>query len=247
MRRHLFAILPLALALGIIVGISHPASKSDEAIKAATVGIGAESGEGAWCSGVQVKAPSGQAYILSAGHCREIDKDEGYPIVTQNGRHLMRSFVAEDKASDLLLIEGVPGLPSLEISDKLDKQLRGVRAFTRGGRMPLYVTSGDVVAIDQLARFVIFPLHSGPDTEAEDCVKGGSKFSVYGADTLFGKIEVCLFSAPEIVIGAKIVPGSSGGAIVDELGDLAGIASATDGDFGYMVRLSDIRAFIGNY
>lgn len=246
MKNHLFAILPLALALGIACGLSRPGSKSDDAIKAATIGIGQESGEGSWCSGVQVKAPSGQAYILSAAHCREIDSGDGYPIVTQNGRHLMRSFVAEDPASDLLLIEGVPGLPALEISDKMDKELKSVRAFTRGGRMPLYITSGDIIKLDEIAKFVIFPLHSGENTEESDCLKG-SKFMVFSAETMFGNIQVCLFSAPENAISAKIVPGSSGGAIVDERGDLAGIASATDGDFGYMVRLQDIRAFVGNY
>lgn len=46
------------------------------------------------------------------------------------------------------------------------------------------------------------------------------------------------------VTTASIVPGSSGGVLVDPKGDLVGVASITDGYFSYFVRLSDIKTFL---
>ena len=61
------------------------------------------------CSGIQVRAPSGKKYILTAAHCRLIaDADGNYLITLEDHTTLMRRLVAEDSQSDLLLLEGVP-------------------------------------------------------------------------------------------------------------------------------------------
>lgn len=64
-------------------------------------------------------------------------------------------------------------------------------------------------------------------------------------ESIFGTF--CAVRGLETATTAEIVPGSSGGAIVNASGDIIGIASMTDGHFGYIVRLLDIQIFIANY
>src|SRR5579859_3994479 len=59
------------------------------------------------CSGEQVRAPSGQTYILTAAHCRGfMDSTSNFTVVNEDGLSIQRRFIAEDPNSDIMLIEG---------------------------------------------------------------------------------------------------------------------------------------------
>ena len=73
------------------------------------------------------------------------------------------------------------------------------------------------------------------------------KNQAINVDTPFGSVELCMMVLNETAVTASIVPGSSGGMMVNDAGQLIGVASCTDSHFGYFVTLNDIKAFLSGY
>ncbi len=187
------------------------------------------------CSGEQIIAPSGRKYILTAGHCRDLnDGKPSITVKTEDGRTLERAIIAEDPNSDLLLLEGVPGVEGLSIAESYSPQ-QHVRTFTHGGGLPLYKTEG--VLIGQ--KFINIPLY---EINISQC---GQQKNIIGKTEDGG--DLCGLHVKEMVTTALVVPGSSGGIVVDDSGDLIGVVSATTGEFGLIVTIQDIKAFTRNY
>lgn len=210
---------------------------SEASIRSSVVIIRGE--KGGSCSGEQVMAPSGESYILTAAHCLPLADSEGnLNVTTEDGRTLKRRVIAEDPASDLALAEGVPGIRPLEIGDSLERFQR-VRTFTHGRGYPTYKTEGEVIG-NEMVYIVI-----GSAESVEDEIKCVSKPKFRAMQSFFGK--VCVMVIEETAVTAGVVPGSSGGPVVNDNGELVGVVSASDGNFGYLVKLKDIKAFISGY
>lgn len=191
------------------------------------------------CSGEQVRATSGVDYILSAGHCSVLKDEAGnIKVITESGKELSRRVIAEDPNSDLLLIEGLPGLKGLPLAKSVTVS-QHIRTFTHGGGLDTYKTEGELIQ-DQKVKILISPIFSEDDREA--CAKL-PKYRI--AD--LGFVQACALDVMETVSTASIIPGSSGGMVVDDSGELVGVVSASDGKMGYFVRLSDIRTFVNSY
>jgi len=54
-------------------------------------------------------------------------------------------------------------------------------------------------------------------------------------------------STKQLVSTARIIPGSSGGPLLNSANELVGIASATDGEISSFVALSDIQHFLKSF
>jgi S1-C subfamily serine protease len=162
------------------------------------------------CSGVEIIAPSGKKYIMSAAHCEEIS-DDGFTILIQDEHKQMhrRRIVAVNHKKDLLLISSIDSLEGIDIA-KSYIQDEHVRTFTYGNGLDTYKTEGYLIEILDIN------------------VTGGYKFR-------------------EMVSTAKIVPGSSGGMVVNDQGELVGICSAAGDFFSFFVPLRDIQSFIKKY
>lgn len=196
------------------------------------------------CSGEAVQAPSGESYILTAAHCKILaDKDGLIMVITEDGRSLKRRQIAEDPNSDLLLIEGMPGLKGLSISSKKPHRGEHVRTFTHGGDTKTFKTEGELV--DEKSIAIPFAYIGTPAEEA--ACKSMPKNKVLDMPFIFWTVKVCALQVNELVTTASIIGGSSGGMAVDDSGDLIGVASAAGGGFGYLVPLKDIKKFLGNY
>lgn len=196
-------------------------------------------GGGGMCSGEQVRAPSGKDYILSAGHCRVFEKDGSIEIQMEDGRILQRRVIAEDSNSDLLLLEGMPGIEGLKISEGVARS-EHIRTFTHGHNMDTFKTEGYTIQnvhIDVLLSLIT------SEEEIKNC--SGNKFIIQS--DMSGFFHGCFLSVNELVTSASIIPGSSGGVAVNDAGELIGVASSTDGHFGYFVLLSDIHRFLAAY
>lgn len=199
------------------------------------------SGGGGSCSGEQIISPSGHAYILTAGHCKDLRGDKNSITVdTEDGKTLERAIIAEDMKSDLLLLEGVPSLQGLRIADAYEPA-QHVRTFTHGAGLPTYETQGVLVGkAEELVLMGFIGL-------TYDGACKGPKYRIIPVDYMGGQINACVLDVVEMVSTAMVVPGSSGGMVVDDSGHLVGVVSATDGRFAYFVTLDDIKAFISGY
>ena len=193
-------------------------------------------GKGGQCSGEQVESYSGHTYILSAAHCAKLADAAGYyTVFTEDGRKLQRRLIAEDSNSDLLLIEGVPGLQGLKIAES-HWRFEHIRTLTHGAGMDTYKTEGALVQIMTISIAVgIVDASSLPCTDV--------KYRIVQED-LFA---VCVLHIPEAVSTAKVSPGSSGGMVIDDDGALVAVVSASDEHFSYLVPLEAIRAFLIGY
>ena len=194
------------------------------------------------CSGEQIKAKSGITYILTAAHCRVLEENGSITVKAADGRSLQRRVIAIDKHSDLMLIEGIPGLEGLTIA-KQSFARDDIETYTHGSGYPSYKTEGTLIGNIEIE----FPIDIIASEEDEAKCSGSDIFKISEVNTIFGSVKVCMFKAIETATTALIVPGSSGGAVVNKQHELVGVVSAGNDKFGFLVRLQDIQAFLANY
>lgn len=206
---------------------------SEAKLMSKVVRLTSASGRGS-CSGEQVKAPSGENYILTAAHCLSLaSPDKTIRVMTEDGRDLPRRVIAEDEASDLALIEGLPNMEGIQVA-KINYRNQPVRTFTHGAGLATYKTEGVLIEERDIMVFIGF-------LEPEKC--SGSKYKII--DTFLG--GACVMDVREMATTALTVPGSSGGMVVNDSGELVGVVSAGGGGMGWLVTLDHIRSFLGNY
>lgn len=194
-------------------------------------------GNGHVCSGEQVQAPSGESYILTAGHCSALaDKDGIITAIDDNKDYHKVRVVAEDPKSDLLLLDGISGLEGIKVAKRREMN-QHVRTFTHGANRDTYETDGVLLWDEHVM------INTGKELASEEDVKACVSQPKFGlAMSLFGMI--CVLSVTETVTSAYITGGSSGGAVISDSGELVGVVSAGDGKIGLLVTLSDIHDFL---
>lgn len=233
------------LVIGVVLSIlsismvSAALKPSESALRERVVKL---MGDHAMCSGEQVRAPSGEDYILTAAHCRVLAKDGVIDVMTAEGYHIKRRVIAEDPNSDLLLLEGVPGLSGISVARKV-RMHEHVRTFTHGGNMDTFKTEGELVFVQHIDA----PLSLIQDSESEAACVSMPKNKEVTIDTPFGQFSICVLSVDEVITTARIIPGSSGGMAVNDSGQLVGVASVGNSTIGGLVKLSDIQNFLGGY
>lgn len=225
-------IMCLAAILSITVGGRMAYIASDSHLRDMVVKL--QSGKGS-CSGVKVVAPSGEAFILTAGHCKALLDDEGdVTAVQENGRKDTVHIVEISKDSDLMLLSS-PDKDGVVLAKSVDKHQRA-HSMTHGRGFPSYRTDGE------LLEQITIEVRAFDIVTAEDAARclSDSRNSIV-PDFLS---EVCIAKESVMATTVGIVPGSSGGPVVNEYGSLVGIVSASDGVFGYLVSLDDVKLFL---
>ncbi len=226
--------------LSMISSACSPQGPSEQFLRAQAVKLVSEHGS---CSGEQVKAPSGKTYILTAGHCRVLEKDGKITAIDSEGHSLERSIIAEDQNSDLLLLEGLPSRSGLTVGKSV-RMGEEVRTFTHGGGMDTYKTQGELIQVSEvkiLRDFII------SDEDAAKCTTA-PKYKIEEIPFFMGiKVKACIMDLMEYASTAAIIPGSSGGEVVNANGQLIGVASAGGDGFNYFVTLKDIQKFLAGY
>jgi len=216
---------------------------SDTEIKSSVVRLTTENNRGT-CTGEQVKAASGTEYILTAGHCAGLANEQGsIKVITEDGREMMRKIIAEDANSDLLLLEAAPNTRAMEIAANIHSS-EHLRSFTHGQGLDTYKTEGEYVQ-EQEVEIPLFIVTS--DNEGKCNMP---KLKMKDMPIFFGfMVKVCSLVVKTAITTVPIVPGSSGGPIVNDNGDLTGVASASapDSFISILVRLQDIQNFLKNY
>lgn len=188
------------------------------------------------CSGIEITANSGKHYILSAAHCTEISNNGKMEAIRENGSKFNPSIIKVDRVHDLLIMTSEDAT-GIRVGEHIYRH-QHVRTLTHGGGMPTYRTDGEVLD-EQEIKVMAFIIQSQQDeircksVETRKVIPGFFIFPPY-----------CEAKMKEVAVTAKIVPGSSGGPVLNDAGELIGIVSSSGGDFGYMVPLHDVKAFL---
>jgi hypothetical protein len=233
----------LCALLGALCIYSAFCSPSEYWLRQRVVKLTGPGGHGS-CSGEQVKAPSGKNYILTAAHCLSLkDSDGNIKIHKEDKSTFEARVVAEDDASDLALLDGVPNFRGIDVASEVQAHSL-LRTFTHGAGLDTYKTEGELISYSHI--FIPTGL-IGSDAEESKCVSQ-QKNTLETIDILPGiSVKICVLDVWEAATSALVVPGSSGGMVVNDEGSLVGVVSATDGHLGFLVKLSDIRRFLSGY
>jgi S1-C subfamily serine protease len=225
----------LLVAYGISSCSSSQSENTDAAVKHNVVRILGEKG---MCSGEQVLAASGHSYILTASHCRHLGDNGVYKVTDDDKVIHYAHFIAEDHYSDLLLLEGISD-SGLTVASRLANSERQ-NTFTHGHNFDTYKTSG--IALGERLEPVLISTVT-TDEEAEKCAREPK----YTAIETFPGQYACMLTVPMTVSTALVLPGSSGGPVVNSDGELTGVVSAGGSNLSLFVRLEDIKRFLQDY
>lgn len=220
-----FFVIMVAMSIKIGANVS-----TDEYIRDRIVKLHSELG---LCSGVIVKAPSGKDYILSAAHCADLTADGVISAKTEAGKDYMARIIEVDKEHDLMLLT-TEQTHGIKIADKVVLH-QHVRAMGHGAGMPTFKTEGEILE-EKINWILSYPI-LGP-WDINRCEKEGRKVVVQ-YDGMF-----CMFKLNSLMSTARVIPGMSGGPVVDDMGRLVGIASNSDNFFSGLVPLEDIQTFL---
>lgn len=219
-------LISLAIVLSLMAVLDHFYEASDyyvrhRVFKLFNKGIGS-------CTGIQIRADSGTVYMLTAAHCRPILIYNILIAEDEDGKRTPIKFIAEDPRSDLMLLTSADD-KYVDIAKGASKQQK-VHTITHGMGLPSFRTDGELLNIQEI---------QVPIPGVEHCVGPKYKF-----DFLF---SVCVLDVMQYHTTAWIIPGSSGGPLLDESGHLLGIATATTAvHLSSFVTLKDIHAFLQN-
>lgn len=194
-----------------------------------------------YCSGVQVQAPTGKNYILSAAHCSALQEDGTILVRTDDSRFIPRRVLEISPVTDLMLLEGMPDLKGIDVASNVEIG-QHLRSFTHGAALDTYKTEGELIQ-EKMIDILIGLITSKEDEAACNLPKN----KIVTLHTFFGDLQACTLHLNMFVSTTKVVPGSSGGGIFDDKGRLVAIVSGGDDSFGVFVTLSDIQTFLSAY
>ena len=234
----LSVILSLSIMISGCYRIPSPVDKTkmiDEYVKSNVVML--INDKGGSCSAFYVQATSGVTYLMTASHCKPLASAFGiYISVDNQGTIQSHEFVAESPNSDLMILTS----PDLRWGLQIAKGLpMNVHIFSRGGGKPIYKTSGIVKGFQKLR----IMLNDKP------CDNLFPKYATVRVAFFFMEQDICVMSTNAMVVTAKAIPGSSGGAVVDDKGYVVGVVSSTfrGVQLSGIATLHDIRVLLGQH
>lgn len=213
--------------------------KSESYLRSKVVQLKSDEGS---CSGVQVNANSGINYILTAGHCEGLaDKQGRIDVRLDGGKYIKRRIIEVSKYTDLMLLEGIPDLKGLDVAEQY-RIGEHLRSFTHGAGLDTYKTEGELIQVS-----IIDILIHSIKTEEDELMCSQPKHKIVKVQSIFGDLNMCALHIKVFMSTAQVVPGSSGGLIVNDKGQIVGIVSGGDAVFGAFVPQDDIIVFLERY
>lgn len=230
MKRIIFGIMGLTIAIGMVMSYAQKRElrKSSAYIRDRVLLL---LGNNHSCSGVEVKAPSGKVYTLTAAHCKVLIEKAHVRARNEQGKEKDLEFIAIDVQHDIMLLEAFDDR-SINVADGI-KQYEHVHTISHGRGYPSYRDDGEYIGIMDVQ--MMTPISS--DEEMMECTN--PSFILMSFDGY-----ACVLKISIMKTTLHAVPGSSGGPAVNDKGELIGIVSSADPEFTNLAKLSDIKEFL---
>jgi hypothetical protein len=182
------------------------------------------------CTGFQVSGPSGTIYTLTAAHCRILLRGNEILAVNENGTVSILHYIEESPIADLMLLTSLQKT-SIHLADEWSSH-EHAHSMTHGAGMPSYRTDGELLKLDRV-EIAVNSVYT--DEDKKNCERL-PKYEVVD--------DFCVMGAYEVITTVPVVGGSSGGPVVNDNGDLVGVAVAGEEKLSALVTLEDIRYFL---
>lgn len=229
MKRLICSIIGCAL---IVAGIQKIAPKTDKQLYAAVVRLSdGKSG----CTGVQVKTPSGKQVILTARHCMDIAENGGV-AKDEAGKEHKVSPIASALIADLAIMSPIPGVEGLDIAKSVSDN-QHIRIIGSGRALKPYMTEGRTIQ-EHTLRGAIGVVDSEMAYRA--CVSQANR------EIIMSMTEglVCLEVDEVIMTTALVTEGVSGGPVLNDKGEVVGIAVIQAEYLSGVAKLKDIQELL---
>lgn len=192
-------------------------------------------------TGVHVKGPNGDTFILTNSHVCGIGKEQGYLEVDfGDGTKLARAIIKDSIYTDLCLVEPVPGIEGLSFGGT---EGLGSTVFAIGHPLlePLTLTKGELTGssfVDVLDHFI-----NSNDPKDICSLPKNRKMMV---NMFFFMQEACLIHVEAYLSNVTILPGNSGSPLVNWRGQVIGLAFAgnSESHWGLFIPLKEIQIFL---
>lgn len=232
----IFGIICLALAICFFIA-SCVSKASDSYIRDRVVQL---KGAHAACTGIQVKAPSGNVYTMTAGHCKSmLAEDNSVQATDELGNTKTLYLIDVDEDKDLMLMTSM-NYRSIEVAKKTTRH-QHIHTLTHGDMHTTYRTDGELLELQDITI-----LRSEDPAENMMCMLDIGMLQMTGKEIPEELKKQCFRVLHEQVTTAIVYPGSSGGPALNDKGELIGIVSISETGTIYsgVVPLPEIQSFL---
>lgn len=201
-------------------------------IRAQTVTLVSPENKNRGGTGFVLNSPTGSKFTITNAHVCKLSRSGFMVARLADGDIVHLPIVAISEETDLCALHALPGLAGLNLAFTMEMYeavyiighpLLHPASFAGGyvnGRSPI-----DVVEM------------------TEDC-RGKNK-RIEMIDTIFGPVPLCFIRVDANWSDVKIYPGNSGSAVVNQYGDVVGVAFAGNmANFGYFIPLDELEEFL---
>jgi hypothetical protein len=194
--------------------------------------------QGSLCTGTDVETASHRIVILTAAHCRYLLEKGSVMAVRENGTKFRAHLIAFNAQTDIMLLTSRDVAP-ITVAKSVEKYEK-VHALTHGAGHATW--RGDGELLEETKGEAALTVVDSPEA-ARECEREPNQHVI---QTLFDK--VCVSDMTNTASTMHVIGGSSGGAVLNEKGEIVGTVSGMSGDgMSWLVPLRHIQEMLAKY
>jgi len=209
-------------------------------------------------TGFHIKGESGQTYIMTNGHiCLLADKNDMITVVREGEQPRLRKVIHRYKTHDLCLVEGLPGVSAIGISDGVENG-EFVGLIGHPGLRPISLSRGEIIGEDKISlmygmnipesycigRYFSFTKMANKEKPTEEEMAAMFFLFINSAENM------CVVeNINAVMLNGISYGGNSGSPVVNFYGNLVGVlfAGGQQPTDTYLVPLNEVKALLKDF